>query len=40
MFLLDVINPLIILGPAAAIVGIVLAVLLIIIILVVRKIFR
>ena len=40
MFLLDMINPLVFLGPVAAIVGIVLAVLLIIIILIFRKIFR
>lgn len=40
MFLLDVINPLIILGPAAAIIGLLVAVLLIVIILIVRKLFR
>ena len=40
MFLLDEINPLISLGPAAAIIGLLVAVLLIVIILIVRKLFR
>ena len=40
MFLLDMLNPLFIIGPAVAIVGVVIAIVIAIIVALVKKLFR